>query len=230
VSDPTLSNKRSDSEQRFQSLYTEIRNRITLLQYPPGTALREETLAEEFGVSRTPIRRVLQRLEFEELVGHIPGAGVMVTTIDLKSLQEVYKLRLKIAEFVGEMMVSRVEDSDIQSAQDILDGVTALRDDYDPIELGRQYHAFHELMVNFLNNRPLQHIQDQLFYQTSRVWLDILPDLDWEEEVEIVASEIKDVIKALRADDMQQVAVIRREHMSMLLRRLNQFLSSADLD
>jgi thiamine biosynthesis protein ThiI len=42
-------------------------------------------------------------------------------------------------------------------------------------------------MVNFLNNRPLQRIQDQLFYQTSRVWLDILPDLDWKEEVDIVA-------------------------------------------
>ena len=230
MADTNSPRKRSDSEQRFQSLYTEIRNRITLLQYPPGTALREETLADEFGVSRTPIRRVLQRLEFEELVVHTPGAGVMVTTIDLKSLREVYRLRLKIAEFVGEMMVSRVEDADIQTAQDILQAVGNLRGEYDPGELGRLYHDFHNYMLLFINNRPLQRIQDQLFHQTSRVWLDILPDLDWKEEVDIFAAELGDVIEALRAGDMQQMAAVRREHMSMLLRRLNQYLSSADLD
>ena len=230
MADPSSPRKRSDSEQRFQSLYTEIRNRITLLQYPPGTALREETLAEEFGVSRTPIRRVLQRLEFEELVVHTPGAGVIVTTIDLKSLQEVYKLRLKIAEFIGEMMVSRVEGADIHTLEDILEVVKSLRKQYDPTELGRQYHAFHSFMLRFISNRPLQRIHDQLFHQTSRVWLDILPDLDWEEEADIFASELGDVIEALRAGDMQQVAAIRREHMSMLLRRLNEYLSSADLD
>jgi DNA-binding GntR family transcriptional regulator len=187
-------------------------------------------VAEEFGVSRTPIRRVLQRLEFEELVVHTPGAGVIVTTIDLKSLQEVYKLRLKITEFVGEMMVTRVTDADIHNIEQVLEAIRALRDNYNPTELGRQYHTFHALMVQLLNNRPLQRIQDQLFYQTSRVWLDILPDLDWEEEVDVVINEISDVIESLRAGDMQQVAAIRREHMQMLLRRLNQFLSSADID
>jgi len=230
VSEPSISNKRSESEQRFQSLYTDVRDRITLLQYSPGTALREESLAEEFGVSRTPIRRVLQRLEFEELVVHTPGAGVIVTTIDLKSLQEVYKLRLKIAEFTSEMMVARVDDSDIERLEQVLDEISALRDTFNPTELGRHYHVFHGVMVQLLNNRPLQRIQDQLFYQTSRVWLDILPDLEWEEEVNIVVTEITDVLESLRAGDMQQVAAIRREHMSMLLRRMNQFLGSADID
>ena len=51
-------------ELRFQALYRELRDRISLLQYPPGTALRESALADEFGVSRTPIRRALHQLEF----------------------------------------------------------------------------------------------------------------------------------------------------------------------
>jgi DNA-binding GntR family transcriptional regulator len=57
-----------------------------------------------------------------------------------------------------------------------------------------------------------------------------LPDLEWEEEVDIIVGEVGDVIEALRAGDMQQVAAIRREHMSMLLRRMNQYLGSANLD
>ena len=201
-----------------------------LLDYPPGTALREETLAEDFGVSRTPIRRVLQRLEFEELVVHTPGAGVVVTTIDLKSLREVYKVRRKIAEFVGEMMVSRVGAGDIEDLQHIFQATRALRDEYNPKELARQYNTFHDVMLWFINNRPLQRIQDRLYYQTSRVWLDILPDLNWEEEVDIMAAEITDVIAALEEKDMKKVAAIRRENMSLLLRRMNEYLSSADLD
>ena len=48
---------------RFERLHAELRDRICLLEYAPGTRLSEEALAAEFGVSRTPLRRVLGRLE-----------------------------------------------------------------------------------------------------------------------------------------------------------------------
>src|SRR3546814_17250695 len=53
---------------RSEAVHREIRERICLLGYPPGSRLSEDALALEFGVSRTPIRQVLHRLEFEGLV------------------------------------------------------------------------------------------------------------------------------------------------------------------
>jgi DNA-binding FadR family transcriptional regulator len=58
-----------------KSLYNNICIRIYTLEYPPGEALRDEELANEFGVSRTPIRQVLQNLEYNSLVTSKPSIG-----------------------------------------------------------------------------------------------------------------------------------------------------------
>jgi DNA-binding GntR family transcriptional regulator len=89
---------------RFETIYNEIRDRICLLRYPPGHTLGESELAREFGISRTPIRRVLQRLEYEGLVESRQGIGTIVTLIDLEELREIDALRMKLAEISGEMM------------------------------------------------------------------------------------------------------------------------------
>ena len=211
------------SEERYEAIYEDIREKICLLEFPPGSALREEMLAEQYGVSRTPIRRVLKSLEFDELVTHTPGAGVVVTTIDVKSLRDVYKLRLKIAEFVGEMMSTRVDDGDLEQLENILSNCQPMRDQFDPKQLARLYNDFDEIMRGLITNRPLKRIQDQLFHKTARVWLDFLPVLNWEEEVDFVCEEISDVVDALRAVNLQQVAAIRRNHMSLLVERLNKY-------
>lgn len=210
-----------------EAIYQDLRERICLLHYPPGTALSEGTLAEEFGVSRTPIRRVLQRLEFEELVTISRGSGTIVTTVDLKSLKEVYALRLKLIELTGELAASRVPANHIEKLEALASEVTAMGDQYDPRELGRLYNRFHDLMLAVIGNRALRQFSDQLFHQTARVWLQILPDLDWDEEVQMVVEEINEVVEGLRAGDMQQVAQARHKHMRLMLGRLNDYLGSA---
>ena len=218
----------NNSGLKSDNLYEAIREKICLLQYQPGMALREEALAAEFNVSRTPIRRVLQRLEHEGLVTHNQGAGVIVTTIDLKQLKDVYELRLKLAEFIGDLMMTRIPVDVLDNLKAIQVECIAMKNHYDVTEIGKLYHRFHEVMLSTISNRPLQRISDQLFHQTARVWLDILPELDWQQEVEIMHEEISDVLQHLQAGEMKKAAIVRRNHMSMLLQRINQYLGSAD--
>jgi DNA-binding GntR family transcriptional regulator len=218
-----------ETESRFDRLYRDIRDRICLLQYSPGTVLKEEALASEFGVSRTPVRRALQRLEFERLVDINQRSGAIVTTVDLKSLKEVYALRLKLVELTGELARNRVPNGMIPALESLLEQCEAFRDQYDPEGLAQLYNSFHDEMLRVIGNQALREFSDQLFHQTARVWLQILPDLDWEAEVNIMCDEIRDVIAALQAVEMQTVAQIRREHMSLLLGRINNYLGSADI-
>ncbi len=215
---------------KADSLYTLIRDKICLLDYAPGMSLREEALAKEYDVSRTPIRRVLIGLEHDGLVTYQPGAGFTVTTIDVKSLKEVYEFRLKIAEFVGELMTPHFPEEDITALEDVLEQVWAMMDRYEPRKLGELYHQFNAIVNRNINNRPLRKTSDNLFHQTARVWLDLLPDFDWEEEVRIMAEEIESVIEAAKADDMVAVGTIRRDHMVWLLNRINSYMSSANPD
>lgn len=214
----------------IDSIHKEIRTRICLLQYPPGMRLGEEALASEFEVSRTPIRSVLQRLEFEGLVEISRQKGAVVTTVDLIQLKEVYQLRLRLTSFIGEMMTSRVSDDAIGSLTAMLDRCRSMPEEYDGealVALGGLYNEFHELMTGMINNKPLRRISDLLYFQTSRVWLQLLPELDWQEEVNIVCQEMTDVLVGLREADMEAVGRVRHGHMVGLLNRVSSYLGSA---
>lgn len=211
-----------------EAIYEQLRERICLLQYPPGAVLSENTLAAEFGVSRTPVRSALQRLEFEGLVTSMPGVGTIVASVDLKFLKEVYTLRMKLAELVGDLARSRVPQTMVERLRELLNRCCEMAGQYDPEAIARLYNDFHDEMLNVIGNEPLRAISNQLYYQTARIWLEILPDLDWQKEVELTCQEIAEVIEALERDDMHAVARVRRDYMSSFLSRINSYLASAD--
>ena len=73
--------KKSNSIKKDE-LYHTILNRILFLEYPPKYILKEEALAMEFGISRGPVREVLKRLEWEQLVETMPRTGTIITEIE----------------------------------------------------------------------------------------------------------------------------------------------------
>src|SRR5688572_23867072 len=91
------------ARERFERIYRTLRDRICLLEYPPGARLSEEELAEEFRISRTPVRRVLARLESEGLIEARHGVGTIVTDVRIEELAQVYHLRLELAVLIGRL-------------------------------------------------------------------------------------------------------------------------------
>lgn len=93
----------SGASDRFQTIYETLRDRICLLEYHPGTRLSEDQLAQEFGVSRTPIRRVLGRLEAQGLVQTRPGVGNFVTELRDDALVQCYELRTELTVLMSRL-------------------------------------------------------------------------------------------------------------------------------
>jgi DNA-binding GntR family transcriptional regulator len=211
------------------AVYLELRERISLLQYPPGAVLSENRLAEEFGVSRTPIRQALQRLGFDGLVSSRHGVGTMVTPLDFKYLTEVYALRIKLIDAMGELSSYAPCEGDVVILGAILADCRELAGGgmEDVERLGALYLHFNEEMSRMIGNQPLREITDRLFYQTSRVWLQLLPELDWATEATDVVAEIEGVIVALGKESMAAVAAVRKEHFILCLRRLNSYLGGS---
>jgi DNA-binding GntR family transcriptional regulator len=89
VSAPAAKSVRPLSEQVYQS----ICNDIVTGAIAPGAPLVQEQLAEEFGVSRTPVRDALNRLVHEGLATLTPGAGYAATTLTSSEVEEVYEVR-----------------------------------------------------------------------------------------------------------------------------------------
>jgi DNA-binding GntR family transcriptional regulator len=207
-------------------IHAELREEIILLDLPPGSRLREERLAEHFGVSRTPIRQVLDRLEFEGLVEQGEGRGARVSTLDPKQLRDIWVMRLRIAEMVGEFM--RLPSD--QTVLDQLDGMRTqlaeLRKSRDLRALGALYNRYHETMLGLISNQALARIHDLLYVQTARVWNQFLPEMDFDREIDVMAEEVGETMAALAEGSLEQVAGVRAEHMRRLLNRFNQHVTS----
>lgn len=228
--------RRQKKTQSYVRIYEEIRDRICLLQYAPGSLLTENALAAEFDVSRTPVRRALHWLEFGGLVVSKHGVGTLVTPIDLRALREVYALRLKLHEIIGDFSTAaRITDSDIDALRSLQEANTVMaaarNNRKSQVDLGRMYIAFEEVLTGAIGNDALKQVSERLFFQTLRLWLQVLPDLDWQEEVERFHDEIEQTMGILQSTaDMRALAQVRREHMSQLLRRLRHYLGGLDIE
>ncbi|MPZ51154.1 MAG: GntR family transcriptional regulator [Acidimicrobiia bacterium] len=216
-----------EAEKRFTAdrIYEQLRDRICILELPPGTPLREQAIAEEFGVSRTPVREALTKLRIDGLVTRQPGGGTSVSGVDLKSMRDVYSLRLKLTELFADFMIVPVPVGTIERLHEIRAATLTDSSKRDARLLGHHYNQFHETLLSTIGNEPLREIADRLFRRTARVWIQVLPDMDWDEEVRIMVAEIDDCLDALETGSADLMAKFRSDHLTTLLNRYNQYLT-----
>ncbi len=208
------------ARERFERIYRTLRDRICLLEYPPGTRLSEEELAEEFAISRTPVRRVLARLELEGLTRTLHGVGTIVTDVDIEALQQVYHMRLELAVLIGRL-------SPIPRSAADLDRIRALIARCDALPKRPDHRAFARLNMEFFaeisamtGNQPLREISERLYFQTSRIVLMMLPRLNLAEELAAFRREMEDILGAMEIGDLESVGHIRRGHIAMSFTRM----------
>ena len=79
-----------------RDLVRTLRQRIVAWQYPPQFQLIEEALAQEFGVSRSPIRQALMHLSAEGLLQRLPRRGFRVQQLQLRDVEDLYEFRLAL--------------------------------------------------------------------------------------------------------------------------------------
>jgi len=220
----------SPARQRFLAIHRTVRERIALLEYPPGTRLDVERLADEFDVSRTPIRSVLQRLEHQGLVATRHGVGTSVTEIGLEHLREAIELRMRLAELIGELSPATPGPESIRKAELAAEHGRALQQtgSVDPQGFGRVDIAVHESVCELIGNAQLLQVYDELFYRTVRMWFVLLPRLDWGREVEILCGDIDQIRRAVRRADARGVGFIMRNALSAALYRLLDHLGDSE--
>jgi DNA-binding GntR family transcriptional regulator len=80
---------------------------------PVGTRLRQEALAEQFGVSRTPVREALRQLQASGLVELLPNRGAVVRGPTVRELREAYEVRAELEGLAAELAAGRISDRDL---------------------------------------------------------------------------------------------------------------------
>ena len=101
-----------------EAVLTELRRAIVTGELRPGEQVRQDALAEQFGVSRVPLREALKILEGEGQVTYLPHRGYFVAELDVADLREVYRLRDLLETEAVRAAVPRLTDADVAEISD----------------------------------------------------------------------------------------------------------------
>ncbi len=196
-----------------------LRRRIISLQLPPDTVLTRNDLAREYGISQTPLRDALQKLEAEGLVDIFPQSKTLVTRIDPDEIEEAHFLRRSVeievvrklaSEGVGDNTLTRLKT--LVSMQEMViangDDISAFQDIDD---------AFHQALLAAAGYAGLHRL-----IRSRSGHLNRLRRLDmWDDEkVSRIIREHREIIAALAAGDAEQAVAAVRNHLSQTVSRL----------
>lgn len=207
---------------RHAAIHFELRQRICLLDYQPGAHLSETALAEEFGTSRTPVRRVLARLEEEGLVQSVHGVGTLVTDADITELEQAYRLRMELTALTGVLDPVTPDAGFMRRWQDLIDRASAMIQTGTPRAFTVLDMDVFATLLELTDNAPLKEVLERLYFRTKRLWLvkAIHSELELNDEFRIFLHELEAIQIALESNDLRAVAEIQRAHISMSFNRL----------
>jgi DNA-binding GntR family transcriptional regulator len=175
----------------------------------PGTHLRETTLAEQLGVSRTPIREALFTLSRENLIDLRPNRGGTVRHFTEEDLADVYSLRATLEAHAARMAASRISDEQVQQLEESCDRLTALREGARPSEQAAEDYRFHSLITAATGSRQLQSMVHEVLAFTVTYRSDYTYT---QTEMRTAEQQHRDVTTALRARDADRAAELLEAH------------------
>lgn len=207
------------SPSRKELIYQKLRDRICSVEYPPGSILRETELAEEFNISRTPIRHVLTTLEHDGLLMVKHGVGNIVSKIDPGELVEIFTVRMILWQSAGDFFAMPFPPGTAERFVDYKATFQAVEPG-DVVGFGRANNTYYTGLTRLITNRCLRDTMLKLFFQTSRMWLVSLPALDWEEVIVAVSDELDELTRLIRIEDPIGLGLAARNHVFMARRRI----------
>ena len=194
------------------------------MDYMPGALLNEQSLADEFGISRTPIRVVLNRLEWEGLVRTIPRKGTLATEIDFRQIQNAFRVRMEIECLIGTLAAENITQDHLKKIDDLVVRCEKLIGRYNRRALISVDVDLRSVLHDAANNDVLKNISNQLWSLTLRVWIAVCKTNDWNFEIEDTLREIRETRRALAESDPETVGVLRQGYLQDFLNRIkNQF-------
>jgi len=141
---------------RGEEAYQELRRRILDNVWPPGHQALEQEIALELGLSRTPVREALIRLEREGLVQVVPRHGMRVLPISQRDLQELYQILTALESMAVELVAARrPSDKELEPLTKATRDMAKALDRNDLPAWARADESFHAQLVNMSGNRLL---------------------------------------------------------------------------
>lgn len=151
-------NQTGPKKTKSDSAVDRIRHAILAGEIGPGEWLRQDELAERLGISSTPIREALRRLESDGLVEHVPHQGVKVVAYSLATAREYYEMRAMLEPYALRLAAERMRPADLAELERLVADAQGLLAQQAMAELTEANWRFHERLLGLCGSRLVQDI------------------------------------------------------------------------
>jgi DNA-binding GntR family transcriptional regulator len=153
-----------------ERIYQDLRQSIILGRYRPGDRLNADALAEDYGVSNTPVREALQLLRQEDLVSIKPHSGYFVTQITLRQLRDLLQMREVLEVAAVELAAVRITEKELEELEQVHSG-SGSEDEESYAEYIVENRRFHYLVALASGNRELAESLGRLHDRLNPYWV-----------------------------------------------------------
>ena len=192
----------------------ELRQAIVELRLRPGEPLREAALAEQLGVSKTPLREAFARLEQEGLVETTSFKGAVVTGYSERDLTEIYELRALLEGAAARAASEHALPVTIQALRDVVERSRALRDTGDLVRLAELHEEFDAIIYAEVRNERIGALIDNLRAHLTRIGK-LTEDIPG--RVEASVDEHAAIVDAIVTRDPDEAERLMRVHIGSVL-------------
>lgn len=188
--------------------YSLILEAIDLGEFRPGDRLVESDLAERFGVSRTPIREALQRLETQQLLTR-DGRSLIIASLDHNQMAELYVVRAELEGLAARLAAKHATEEETRVLRDMVEDDRCLVND--PSALARANRRFHRQLHLASHNRFLM---QQLALVHQSMALMETTSLAVEGRGETALAEHDSIVRAIEHRDEDAAQAALKDHIS----------------
>jgi DNA-binding GntR family transcriptional regulator len=195
---------------RVEAAYRHLKTRIMSAELAPGATVNEQAIAEALGISRTPVREAIRKLEQEGLVMRYPNRGAVVTQLSMKDVLEIWQIREILEPAACRLAASRIDGAalaEVEKAVRDLQGQEGGARDYESHH--RSDLALHGLILEAAGNATLRQVVEMLSERIMQVRIVNSPARFHDS----VAEHLQ-IIAALRAGDPAAAAEAMRRHLA----------------
>lgn len=195
----------------YQEVAERLRERIFSHELPPGSWVDEQALADDYGISRTPLREALKVLASEGLVTLKPRRGCYVTEISERDLDEIFNVMSLLEGQCAQLSARKATDADLQRLHEVHAKLEKAADDDDMNGFFEANQAFHYLLQEIADNRWLLQVIEDL---RKVIKLSRQHSLFSEGRLEQSLAEHRELLAALAARDEERSELVMRAHIN----------------
>ncbi|MGE5373080.1 MAG: GntR family transcriptional regulator [Solirubrobacterales bacterium] len=190
-------------------VFEALREAIMSGALPPGERMMEVQLAEELGVSRTPVREAIRKLELEGFVVMIPRKGAYVAGISLKDVADVFEIRTALEALAAGLAAERITDEELEEMERIVVLKSEAIKNNDLELLIETDTQFHEVLYRASRNEKLFQIINNLREQIQRFRTTSLASPG---RMRLALEEHKKIIEALSERNISLAQQLAQDH------------------